>query len=349
MNFEAGFDVFIDFIGEVTSGFGISSLVEFGAEYRNTDWTKIWEFGSPELKEVTPKWDAKGDAEIRLYIKPKLAVTIANVVGPYMEIEPYMEFGGTVNFADMEWYWELAGGYDGRLGFEVSILDYDLVDYNQTLSSDKFGIAQDRGELENNIVSVLPGVDGFEQYVPGQQLACQNPMDWTTWNENPCDAIQDAIVTDEISWANNQSLLIQNGNDLVYNQKNYLTSGTQSTYFWIYVPSGKQAYFNVLADFNNGNHCWAMSAFFNSDGTGILDADTDISFNYDQDTWVKVTVHTDLDADTGSFWIESDRVHHWQWTAGYGGAIVPYPQLAAVDFFGIDDSYKFYIDSFKGN
>ena len=31
--------------------------------------------------------------------------------------------------------------------------------------------------------------DNFDSYTAGQQLACQNPTDWTTWNMNPCDAV----------------------------------------------------------------------------------------------------------------------------------------------------------------
>lgn len=149
MTFDAGFEAFLNVTGNVKTGFGISSKVEFGAEYRNSNWDPIWDYGVPVLQKYSPEWSATGDVEIRGYVKPKLSITIANVAGPYMELEPYMEFGGTVDYSVQEWYWELAGGYDARLGFEVSILGYNIADYNKTLSSDKFGIAQDSGEISN--------------------------------------------------------------------------------------------------------------------------------------------------------------------------------------------------------
>ncbi|RQW79791.1 MAG: hypothetical protein EHM79_20455, partial [Geobacter sp.] len=42
---------------------------------------------------------------------------------------------------------------------------------------------------------VFEFLDDFESYVPDQQLVCQNPTDWTTWSNLPCDPVEDPIIS----------------------------------------------------------------------------------------------------------------------------------------------------------
>ncbi len=44
--------------------------------------------------------------------------------------------------------------------------------------------------------------DGFENYAAEQQVACQNPDDWTTWTQEPCSA-NDPYITDERAYTVN--------------------------------------------------------------------------------------------------------------------------------------------------
>jgi hypothetical protein len=69
--------------------------------------------------------------------------------------------------------------------------------------------------------------DNFDSYTVGGQLACQNPTDWTTWNLIPCDAIQDAYVSDLYALSSSNSIVIVYNTDLV-KPLGDLTSGKYS-------------------------------------------------------------------------------------------------------------------------
>ena len=119
----------------------------------------------------------------------------------------------------------------------------------------------------------------------------------------------------------------------------------------MYIPSGKQGYFNILAEFVNGDACWGMDVHFLEDGTGILNADIEKTFSFEHNSWFTITVYIALDLDEASLWLNDDgdiqEIHRWKWTDGYTGLNVSIPQLAAIDFYGIDESYCFYIDDFR--
>ncbi len=57
--------------------------------------------------------------------------------------------------------------------------------------------------------------DSFDQYTAGQQLACQNPVDWTTWSLNPCSAVEDPYINSTFFVSYPNSVEIINGNSLI--------------------------------------------------------------------------------------------------------------------------------------
>lgn len=351
LDFVAGIEANASTTGTISTGIKFNSLVEIGAYYDSQGWHPIENYGTISPTQHPVDWTANSNANLKAYIKPQFATTIASTVGPYMEIEPYLALDCNADYGQMEWDWFLKGGFDGRLGFKVDIFGFlELIDYNKTLINYEVDVAKDSGELENTIVSVLPGIDDFEQYVVGQRLSCQNPMDWITWNETSCDAIQDAFVVDNISYDGTKSVLIQSGNDLVHKISNYQTSDLPGVHFKMYIPGGKQGYFNILSNFEQGNHIWGMEVFFYSDGTGTLKANIDKSFTFPHDKWFSISVYFDLNSDWSSMWVDDSgylqEVHQWQWTSGYSNSQFTLPQLSAVDFYSRDEEVLYYIDRF---
>ncbi len=188
--------------------------------------------------------------------------------------------------------------------------------------------------------------DNFDSYTAGEQLACQNPTDWTTLNLNPCDAIQDAYVSDLYAFSGSNSTVIVQSTDLI---KPYgvLTSGKYSIAFMVYIPTGKTGFFSTLTGSSSGSDVVAMGVFFMPDGIGRLDAGAigAATFTYTYDTWQSVEVIADLDNDTGEFWFDGAWVYTWQWTLGIFGQTIPL-QLAVNRFYGWDASYEMYFDDF---
>ena len=213
----------------------------------------------------------------------------------------------------------------------------------------------DEGESDpsNSVTATITGgtanvifEDDFEAYTAGQQLACQNPTDWTTWSNLPCDATEDAYVSDAFAYSGNNSAVIAQNNDLVKNLDTYLTSGAYTASLMLYIPTGFDGYYNAMSDFD-GAYEWGFEVYFNVGGDGTVNGGGTgaATFNYSHDTWMNCELMVDLDNDWAEFYIDGVLIHGWQWTLGAaaGGAQL---QLAAFDFFGATATTQMYFDDF---
>ena len=109
-------------------------------------------------------------------------------------------------------------------------------------------------------------VDNFEDYVSGQQLACQNPDGWTTWSLEPCSD-NDPYISDETAYSGDLSVVNEGTSDLLFRNDEVLTTGKYSINFMLYVPQGYNAYFNVLQEHNLSiGSSWGFQAFFDQGG-----------------------------------------------------------------------------------
>jgi len=192
--------------------------------------------------------------------------------------------------------------------------------------------------------------DDFEDYTAGQQVACQNPDDWTTWTLEPC-SVNDAYITDALAYSGDNSVINEGESDLLYLHDELLSEGKYTFNFRMYVPEGFNGYFNVLQDHDlTIGALWGMQAFFDVGGIGTLDAGGygATTFNYDYDEWMYVEVIVDLDSDWGEFLINGELIHEWQWSTGVSGG-GSWNTLEAVDFYSWNSngSAKFYIDDFQ--
>jgi hypothetical protein len=173
----------------------------------------------------------------------------------------------------------------------------------------------------------------FDSYNAGEQLACQNPDDWTTWSNAPCGG-EDAYVSDAFAYSGSNSVNVVNDNDLVKpfgDEGAYLTTGAYKISFYMYIPTGNDAYWNTLQDFGAIN-TWGMEAYFDG-GEGKLNADGTnpvATFTYPYDTWFLNELNVDLDNDWASFYVDGTMVYEWQWSVGTSNSNLV--QLAANDF-----------------
>jgi len=190
-------------------------------------------------------------------------------------------------------------------------------------------------------------MDDFEAYTAGQQLACQNPVDWTTWSNLPCDPVEDGYVSSNYAYSGSNSVVTAMNNDMVHVFGPY-TSGNWEVQWQMYLPTGASGYFNTLSIFAGATSEWGMQVFLNPGGSGTLDAGgaTAASFTYPYDTWMLVQVKVNLDTDQAQFWMGGTMIYQWQWTLGalgQGGSL----QLNANDFFGYVATDQMYFDDYK--
>ncbi len=179
--------------------------------------------------------------------------------------------------------------------------------------------------------------DDFESYTVGGKLADQAGDPWTTWSNAPGGS-EDPVISDEQANGGSNSTHIESGNDCVLLLGDS-TTGRYKVSFYMYIPSGKLGYYNLLANFAGSNSEWGTQTFFDDGGNGSIDAGTQgaatFTFNYDQ--WFLIENYVDLDNDWAEIFIAGDYMVGWQWTLGTFGNGVS-NQLSAANFYAWDGS-----------
>ena len=189
--------------------------------------------------------------------------------------------------------------------------------------------------------------DDFESYTVGGQLVCQDSINWTTWNNLPCDPTEDAYISDNYAYSGTNSVVFVWNND-VFKPLGTQTSGKWDIGFMVYIPAGKGGYFNCAAVVNFGTtFTGALHVFFTPNGAGELWAGspTITPFTYLHDTWQSIEIIVNLDNDVGEFFVGGVLIHSWQWTLGPIGGGIPL-QLGAVNFYGWGPGDEIYYDDF---
>ncbi len=187
--------------------------------------------------------------------------------------------------------------------------------------------------------------EDFEGFTAGQQVACQDTVNWTTWSNLPCNATEDPMISDAYAYSGSNSALIVQNNDLV-KPLGTQTSGTWYVSLLVYIPTGKAGYFNTLNLFDGNNSEWGMECYLNAGGNGQLMTVDTVDFAWAENTWQQAVLMVDLDADMAEFYFGTfaplPLVASWQWSRG---GTLPL-QLDANDFFGATANDEMYIDNY---
>ncbi len=162
LNFYLGFNTYMEAELYATAGFTSNYQVAFGAEYnRGADpqWEQIWERDA-EFNPTDPTFSFYGLLTAKGYIEPEIAMRITGMAGPYFSVDPYLRFLGELNYP--EWYWEIAAGIGGTLGFQVGLFGYEVLDYNMELFVWDNILASDTSDIESEteVVDVLNPATG---------------------------------------------------------------------------------------------------------------------------------------------------------------------------------------------
>ena len=203
-----------------------------------------------------------------------------------------------------------------------------------------------RGVVETPVGGNVIFTDDFDSYLAGQQLACQNPTDWTTWSMDPCNATEDAYVSSNWAHSGSNSFVVVQNNDEVHAWTPE-TSGKWEIDLYNYIPSGKTGYFNALSQFIATQE-WGFEVYFNAANAGVLNAGgtNAATFTWVPDTWVLNSLIVDLDNDMAEYWYNGTMIYSWQWTLGADGTGATLT-LEANDFFGAAATDEMYVDDYS--
>ena len=168
----------------------------------------------------------------------------------------------------------------------------------------------------------------FEDGVAGAKIAQTYGSPWTTWSNAPGGA-EDGVFAEQGSMAAHFTY----GNDQVLELGN-ATAGTYELTFDMYIPTGKDAYNNVLHIFNGSGSEWATEVYYKSsdNGTSIKAAGVTTNFDCPFDTWFTVKYTVDLDNDVATFYVDDAEVYSWQFSLQADGTSGS-RQLGAMDFY----------------
>lgn len=169
----------------------------------------------------------------------------------------------------------------------------------------------------------------FNDGTAGAYIAQTYGEPWTTWGEAPGGA-EDGVFA-EIGGSMAGHFTYGNDQILKFGNK---TTGSWTFTFDMYIPTGKDAYNNVLHAFAGSGSQWCTEVFYNTadNGTSIQAAGVTTTFTVPFDTWFNVRYEMDLDNDLASFFIDDTEIVSWQFSAQASGEAGT-RQLAAADFF----------------
>ncbi|MEM7105389.1 MAG: hypothetical protein AAF502_19790 [Bacteroidota bacterium] len=177
----------------------------------------------------------------------------------------------------------------------------------------------------------------------------QSPL-WETWD--PGTLAQTAQVSNEQALSGSNSLKVEgipSGGPV----DQVLRLGDQNSGDWVlvffmYVPSGNGAFYN-LQHFQDILPEWGHQVFFNGDGTGEVDADglSSSNFTYPQDTWFEIRQDIDIEGDVTTLFINGNPVQTWPFASTYTGAPGT-GQIGALNFYPFSEDGSiplFYVDA----
>ena len=272
---------------------------------------------------------------------------------------PTISFGTIADPNDPDTYAELATYTPGD---DMETFEYDLSELKNREDAYlawKLNIPGYSFFYFDNVIITASGgnppvfADDFEAYNVGEQLACQNPDNWTTWSEDPCNETEDPYISDAYAYSGSNSVNIVSDNDCVKPIDNY-TSGEYKISFYMYIPTGGDGYWNTLQDFAGSNSQWGMQVYFGKDaaGAGSVDAGGagSGSFTFDYDTWIYNELIVDLNNDWAKYSIDGDLIVEWQWSTGSFGT-GNLKQLGGNNFYGwsagVNGNANYYFDDYK--
>lgn len=183
--------------------------------------------------------------------------------------------------------------------------------------------------------------DNFDAYSTATKLGPQASW-WSTWSGTE-GTTEDGIVSAEQAFTAPNSLKLVSTaatggpQDVVLNLSNK-TAGRYQLNWKMYIPAGKEGYYNIQNIVPIAAGDWNLDVFFSPAGAGNIQIGQGASlasFTYPYDTWFDVQHTIDLDNDLLTLYINGNFVKKMAYAKNLGG----------IDFYCTNANGQYYVDN----
>ncbi len=281
---------------------------------------------------------------------------------------------GSVNFTfpHDEWFrvvmnWDLSSGISTAT-WEFEVADNTVIPAGTPFTDNGGNTATSLGGIDFFSISAnnefwlddfyytsgfIDTIDGFTDDMEYPTTEACAPW-WTTWTGENCPEI---ISAGGANGTNKSGYISGNSTvDPVLNLGNQ-TSGEWNLHFYMYVPSGKEGYFNLQGEVPISGGEWIVgNIFFNQDlaspGVGLIDNSAlgEVSFAFPHDGWFEVNILVDMTAGisnaTWQFFVDEFEVIPLGTPFTNSAGIIP-TSLGGLNFLPLSNNVEYYIDEFN--
>lgn len=193
--------------------------------------------------------------------------------------------------------------------------------------------------------------ENFDLMIPGD-VSPQHP-NWRTWSGTSGGGEDAQVVTDVVNSAPNALQINEIGAPAGIDQIMYVqaapTSGVYSLQWEMYIPAGREGYFNMQGEATPDGTAWVQhlnggNVYFNeangSPGQGTVDGTPGQSFAFPHDQWFTLTLVYNIDAETWAMYVDGLLQFDDQEFVFND----PFVELGAIDFYALGADTFYHVD-----
>ncbi|MEA2030715.1 MAG: hypothetical protein U9N55_03855, partial [candidate division Zixibacteria bacterium] len=138
----AGCDVNANISGTAKFNIYGEKSITLGGHYYNNNFSNIYS-QSANWDAEKPQWNAQAGVLAKVYLRPEVSVKVFQVVGPYLDVKPYLKLDGEVTVNPSCWEYGVYAGFEANAGLELDIFirswsyNIPLYDTETTLAHDE--------------------------------------------------------------------------------------------------------------------------------------------------------------------------------------------------------------------
>ncbi|MFH6942942.1 hypothetical protein [Flavobacterium sp. FlaQc-50] len=138
----AKLDLILDYSATINAAitrqttFTSTNTFNLGIQYANGQWNDINSFSTVNKFTLSQR-TGNAKATINLALTPKVSFRLYNQAGPYASVSLMEQLSGAIASPSLDWDFKADVWLKATAGVEIEILDFDKLDYNKSIETEK--------------------------------------------------------------------------------------------------------------------------------------------------------------------------------------------------------------------